>query len=328
MFLQLASRDGRVVLEINEGLAFLRIEEEQILRLPVTEEQTLAPQRAAELAEQGDAPGLVLFERSSPAARELLRQAGIPFASTSGEVFLHAPPVHIEWPAMRKAGWPVGPATPSPFAIRASRIPRWLLLHVEEELSFGELGSETELSESMVSRSVRALADDGLVDVSFDPADARRRLVRLRRPGPLLDAFERAEMSRRYRQRTWEVGARDVAGALNRLARVGERQQLPYAVSGLAGASLVLRAVEPATVDAWIDRKESDRWIDALGAVPARPGPGRVNLRLAPDRFVLGLGSTVGRARVADRVQIYLDCRRAGERAIDAAEAIRTEMGW
>jgi DNA-binding transcriptional ArsR family regulator len=328
VFLQLESRDGRVALKIDGGFASLQIEGAQILQLPVTEERTLTRQRAAELAALGEEHGLVLFERSSPAARELLREAGVPFASTGGEVFLHAPPVHIEWPGRLKTKWPAGPAIPSPFAIRASRVPRWLLLNVGEELSFRELSAQIKLSESMVSRTVRTLADDGLVEVSFDPADARRRLVRLRKPGPLLDAFERADATRRYRQRTWEVGARDVEGALDRLERTAKRQRLSYALGGLAGASLILRAVEPATVDAWIDREDSELWIDALGATPARPGPGRVNLRLMPDPFVLDLAARIGRARVADRVQLYLDCRRAGERAIDAAEAIRSEMRW
>lgn len=320
-----------MVLEIDAGIAALLIEGKPVLRMPVTEEPTLTAQRAGELAELtklGREPSLVLFERSSPAARELLRDAGIPFASAGGEVFVHAPPVHVEWPGRLKTKWPAGPATPSPFAIRASRVPRWLLLHVGEELSFGELGNRIQLSESMVSRTVRTLADDGLAEVNFDPDDARRRIVRLRRPRPLLDAFERADVTRRYRQRTWDVGARDVEGAIDRLRRVSERRHLPYAIGGLAGAALVRRAVEPATVDAWIDRDDADRWVEALAATPARPGPGRVNIRLTPDPFVLELAEPIGKARVADRVQLYLDCRRAGERALDAAEAIRTEMGW
>jgi hypothetical protein len=31
---------------------------------------------------------------------------------------------------------------------------------------------------------------------------------------------------------------------------------------------------------------------------------------------------------VADPVQLYLDCRISGERALEAAAAIRMEMGW
>jgi hypothetical protein len=30
----------------------------------------------------------------------------------------------------------------------------------------------------------------------------------------------------------------------------------------------------------------------------------------------------------SDPVQLYLDCRSAGERALEAADAIRAGMGW
>jgi hypothetical protein len=180
----------------------------------------------------------------------------------------------------------------------------------------------------MVSRTVRALADDGLVAIESDPADARRRRVRLRDAQALLDAFERAIVARRPRRLTWDVGARDAPEAIKRLQAAADRLELPYAVSGLAGAAFVRRVVEPAEVSVWIPRDDPERWADELMAVPARPGPGRITAYLAPDPFVLSLATSRDRVQVADPVQLYLDCRRAGERALEAADAIRAEMNW
>jgi hypothetical protein len=100
-------------------------------------------------------------------------------------VFLFDPPLYVERPPRRKVV-PVGPPPAAPFANRASRVPRWLLLHATEQPSFRELATRLELSEAIVARTMRALAADGLVSLGSDPADARRRLAGLPEPGLLL----------------------------------------------------------------------------------------------------------------------------------------------
>jgi hypothetical protein len=180
----------------------------------------------------------------------------------------------------------------------------------------------------MVSRTMRALADDGLVAIDSDPADARRRLARLQEPARLLDAFERAVVPRRPRRATWDIGAHDVPEAVTALQTVARELRVPYAVGGVAGASFVRRAVEPSDVVVWIRRDDADLWAKRLAATPSRPAPGRVTMQLTRDPFVLSLASDRNGVQVADPVQLYLDCRAAGERALEAADAIRAEMGW
>ena len=63
-------------------------------------------------------------------------------------------------------------------------------------------------------------------------------------------------------------------------------------------------------------------------ATASRPAAGRITAQLAPDPFVLSLATNCEGIQVADPVQLYLDCRAAGERALEAADAIRTEMHW
>ncbi len=299
----------------------------RVVTFDVERVEALTAARAGQLASETGARRLVVFERSSPQARALLRDRGCSYAAADGELFVHEPPVHVERPPRRPTVAPA-PAPAAPFAIRASRLPRWLLLHPDERLSIRELASTIELSEAMVSRTVRALADDGLVVVESDPGDARRRLVRLRDPGALLDAFERATIARRPRRQIWDVGARDVPEAIERLRTAAQRLKLPYAISGLAGAAFVRRVVEPAELSVWISRESSERWANELMAVSARSGPGRITAYLAPDPYVLSLATNYDRVKVADPVQLYLDCRRSGERALEAAEAIRSEMDW
>ena len=324
---QVTREDERLALEFDKRRAVLLMDGKRVVTFDVERVEALTAARAGQWASETGARRLVVFERSSPQARALLRDRGCSYAAADGELFVHEPPVHVERPP-RRPTVAAAPAPAAPFAIRASRLPRWLLLHPDERLSIRELASAIELSEAMVSRTVRALADDGLVVVESDPGDARRRLVRLRDSGALLDAFERATIARRPRRQTWDVGARDVPEAIERLRTAAHHLKLPYAISGLAGAAFVRRVVEPAELSVWISRESSERWASELMAVSARPGPGRITAYLAPDPYVLSLVTNYDRVQVADPVQLYLDCRRSGERALEAAEAIRSEMDW
>jgi DNA-binding MarR family transcriptional regulator len=320
-------KTGHVEIDLGKRKAALLMDGKRVATFDVERTDVLTAGGAEELVSEDAERRLVVFDRSSPQARELLRRRGISYRAADGELFVHAPPIHIERPPLhRSIALPSAPA--SPFAIRSSRVPRWLLLHVDEHPSFRELAEAVELSEAMVSRTMHALSDDGLVAIEPDPADARRRRAQLRDARGLLDAFERAIVTRRPRRITWDVGAHDVAEAIKRLQAAADRLELPYAVSGLAGAAFVRRVVEPAEVGVWIHRDDPGLWAAELMAVPARPGPGRITAYLAPDPFVLSLAAPRERVQVADPVQLYLDCRQAGERALEAAEAIRAEMSW
>jgi DNA-binding MarR family transcriptional regulator len=270
---------------------------------------------------------MIAFERSSPEARAYLRERRASYAAADGELFLYEPPLYVERPPRRKVV-PVGAAPAAPFANRASRVPRWLLLHANDQPSFRELAARLELSEAVVSRTMRALSDDGLVAIGSDPRDARLRLARLPEPARLLNAFERAVALRRPQRVTWEIGARDAPEAMEVLQAAAHKLKVPYAVGGVAGVSVVRRVVEPSDVVVWIQRNDVALWAEGLAATPSRPGPGRVSMQLTRDPFVLSLASDRNGIQVADPVQLYLDCRSAGERALEAADAIRVEMRW
>lgn len=309
----------------------LRLDRHVLARFEVRHVDVLTRGRAeellAELAPGRESEVLVVFERSSPDARGLLRARPVSYTSADGELFVCAPPVYVERPA-RKAAAPIEGVRSAPFAIRASRVPRRLLLHPEEKPALRWLAQKLDLSESAVSRTVAALAADGLVEVERDPRDARVRHVALRDAPGKLEAFERATSARRVRRMTWDVGARDADGALDVLREAAPQVGRPYAVGGLAGAALHNRVVEPAELTLWIEPDQTARWEQALLATPARPAPGRITAQLVPDPFTLKFARERHGVMVADPVQLYLDCRMRGERALEAAEAIRQAQGW
>jgi DNA-binding MarR family transcriptional regulator len=317
-------------ISVGKARASLSIDGRRVRSFAVRRVDVLTRVGAEDLAKEARLsrrPIMIAFERSSPEARAYLRERRASYAAADGELFLYEPPLYVERPGRRKVV-PVGAALTAPFANRASRVPRWLLLHATDQPSFRELATRLELSEAMVSRTMRALADDGLVVIGSDPRDARLRLALLPEPGRLLDAFERAVALRRPRRVTWEIGARDASDAMTALQATAHKLKVPYAVGGVAGASFVRRVVEPIDVVVWIRRDDAGLWAKELAATPSRPAPGRVTMQLTRDPFVLSLASDRNGIRVADPVQLYLDCREAGERALEAADAIRVDIRW
>ncbi|HEX8052941.1 MAG TPA: helix-turn-helix domain-containing protein [Thermoleophilaceae bacterium] len=297
------------------------------LRLTPVRVDTLTLDRAAEIsAERGL---IVRFRRASTDAKAALRARRIHYASDDGEIFVLDPPVAIQQSAPRRARAPADRAASGydPFAMKASRVSRWLLIHHEDVFTGRELARHTGLSEGAVSNIVRELHARVLVEVRPSPADARVRYVSLPEPGRLLAAWERVWELRRVRLTDWDVGTTSTEDTLG-VVRQASSPGLSWAVGGVAGAGLVSRAVEAADVLVWIDPDQLSTWEDLLVPAPGRGSRGTLRLASAPDPFLFELAQDRDDLRVADPAQLYLDCSREGERALEAADAVRRHMGW
>src|ERR1700729_1126557 len=93
-------------LDIDMRLAVLRLDGHDPLRFDVRRVDVLTHNEAQVLASEIDADersSLVVFERSSPEARALLRERRVSYAAANGELFVFAPPVYVERPATRRA---------------------------------------------------------------------------------------------------------------------------------------------------------------------------------------------------------------------------------
>jgi DNA-binding MarR family transcriptional regulator len=301
---------------------------------------TLTTGLAEELAQRPAAnrPLVVSYVRSTAEARRHLREAHVSFIGDDGRVFLVAPGLYVDRDDrdeyLRSSAWSVAEigdtSTRNPFATKASRVPRWLLLHHHETHTVGELAEAVNLSHTVVSRVLGALDQAALI--SSSPADdARRREVILARPRELLEAWLPLWQRRRLWRRSWDIGAAGADDALRQLAKVGDR--LPprsWAIGGIAGASYLRKAVEPAEVVMWVDPDDTHEIVEVLNAEPLRDDrlvPGSLRTIQAPDPWILRLADHDD-LPVADAVQLWLDCASGGERGIEAAEAIAETMRW
>jgi DNA-binding transcriptional ArsR family regulator len=314
----LAIRNRRATLETADGV---------LVTFRVVRVEALDGAHAERLLPEDGRPTLVSFRTASPAARVLLRDRGISYAADDGEWFLFAPPVYVERPSAR-AALPPSTQARSAFATRASRVARWLLLHPDARPSLGELAHAVALSEPTVSRTTKALGEAGLIELLEDESDSRIRRVRTKDTGAMLESLERSRWLARARRQTWDIGASDVSAALRHWRDSADKLALPYAIGGPTGASIRDRVIEPADVLVWIRAEDLSLWREDLLAETVRPSRGTVTVQIAADPFIFELANDSDGLVIADPVQLYLDCRRAGERALEAAAAIREAMGW
>jgi DNA-binding transcriptional ArsR family regulator len=273
-------------------------------------------------------PPMLAFRTASPEARALLREHGISYAGEDGEWFLLAPPVYVERPPVRRAPR-LPPQARSPFAIKASRIARWMLLNLDAHPTLTELADAVSLSEPTVSRITAALANAGMIELKRDTQDDRVRRVGMRNTSDMLSGLERSSWIARVRGQTWDIGAANATVAITRWQQAAhDLTVLPYAIGGPAGASLLDRTLEPADVIVWIRDEDLSHWSEQLLAEPARPSRGTITVQRIPDPFWFTLAQDFDGLQIADPVQLYLDCRTAGERALELANSLREAMCW
>ena len=274
---------------------------------------------------------LVTYHESSSAAREILRSADVSYTGDDGHVFVRAPGILIERHGRRRSApdvrAPEDEAIRNPFAKRSSRVPRWLLMNQDAELSVSELARAVALNSATVSRVLRALEADALLSDAETAATSRRRRVRLARPRALLDLWLPLWQRRRVRRLRWDIGAQNVDEALS-LLRTASDQTSEWAIGGLAGAATIRRAVEPAEVLVWASAGAVTSLERVLRPLPIHHGRGVVRIAVTPDPWTLGLAGEAEGLPIADPVQLWLDCASEGERALEAADAIAKARGW
>jgi DNA-binding MarR family transcriptional regulator len=319
-----ATDDTEVVVRVgDQQAAHFHVLELRALTRDVADRDVLPIARAADL------PIVVAYDRSSPDARALLREAGISYAGRDGRMLLQAPPLLVDRDRPQTPPIARRDTDRNPFAIRSSRVARWLLLHPNESFTTSELATLVGLSVPAVSRIMSALDDLALITRRRPASDARSRVVSLRRPRDLLDAWLPTWRQRRLRRLTWDVGANDADEAADALRSTSrETGDLHFAIGGLAGAATVRRTVHPTSVTVWTDPTTIAELERRLLPQPSSHDRGSLRITWAPDPWTLTLAATRDGLPIADPVQLWLDCSSEGERALEAAEAIAQAMNW
>lgn len=265
---------------------------------------------------------LVAVPYMGETGQRLCDAAGIGWMDLSGNAHFAAPRlrIHVEGKPnlFKRPGRPK-----NPFAPKSARVTRHLLNHPEQAWLQQELAKATGLTPTYVSRTVRRLEENRLLE-----RDTETNRVRPQDPNLLLDAW-----AERYRFDAHDIlkghvsqpSTDEVLGSLVDACEASGRE---YAATALAAAWLRDEFASYRITTVYLRRKPSPSFLEDLGF---REGSRGSNLWLVHpnDEGVFQDSEKIQGVSCVSAVQTYLDLLHHAERAKEAAEQLRARhLTW
>lgn len=243
--------------------------------------------------------------------------AGVAWLDLSGNARLVTPGLYVRSVgnrnSFRRPGRPE-----SAFSPKGSRVARWLLINPRQIVRQRVLASTVGLDEGHVSRVVGKLREMGLVERCEGG-------IRVADPDRLLDAWHEEY---RFDRHTLIRG--HIAVAANEMVSEKIAHSLPgeaYAVTGLAAAWYWTQFAGYRLSTVYLSEPPSEELLERLGF---RNDPRGANtwIVVPQDQGVFDGASSLKGVRCVHPIQVYLDLKAHPERATEAAQEIRNELGW
>lgn len=280
---------------------------------------TVHLKRLAEtLAGEERAIPLVVVPFMGDAGKRICDEAGVAWLDLAGNARISAPGLRIRVEGMPRRGFKrPGHA----FGPRSSRVARQLLLDPAARWSIGDLARTTDLSEKFASRALEKLAADGLVSVT-------KGIAAVLRPALLLDAWHEVYDFSKHRLLRGHIASRSGEALLAHMTSTLRAGAIEHAATGLAAAWKLAPFAGFRTVTFYVLAEPSSALLEAAGFREMDQGA-NVWLVLPNDKGVLQGKSERDGVACVSPVQAYLDLKGHGERAKEAAEALRAKcLPW
>ena len=268
-----------------------------------------------------DAPGasvdIVAARRLSPAARELLDDAGIGWADQSGAADIAVGGILISREGRPPDRTQLKNWTPAVMAVAEA-----LLCGTDATVAATE--EATGLSTGSCTNVLRFLTDQGLLT-----ADAKRGRGSARRvedPDQLLDAYAAAvEATKPTSALKVVLQGRDLLETLGEVGHIWDSSGVEWAATGIAAAAVIAPLLTSvASIEVYVDA-DTPASLNARAAdAQLRPiAGGRLTIRPFPTTSVARLAKRHDDLRIAPWPRVYADLRRSGVRGEEAAEHLR-----
>ena len=263
-------------------------------------------------------------------------QSDISWLDLAGNAQFTAPGLRVWIEGRRNTSERRTPAA-NPFAPRAARITRHLLLAPKRVWTQTTLAQETGLEKGFVSKVVRALIRQELLTDARDqrssasPNEPGSRSLRLVDPNALLDAWREAYDFEKHDVHRGVIAARSGPELLNRLAihfkaQKGSRGR--YAATGLAAAARLAPYADFRTVSIYCEELPEPEVLADLGFQPAEQG-GNVWFVIPNDSDIFAGTQEIDDIPCVSAAQAYVDLFAHPERARDAASELRARcLSW
>jgi len=255
------------------------------------------------------------------AGRQLCQERGVSFVDLSGNAHIEAPGllIHVEGRPNKyvEKGRPA-----SPFAPKSSRLARVLLRDPGHWWSQQGLANETQLGPGFISRLVKRLQEDGLVERD------KRNQVRPSDPNLLLDAWRNDYRFERHDSLVGHVSSRTGDELSSKVAHALGQSRISYALTGLSGAALLAPFAAHRRVTVFVGEQLKAGVLERLKFHAEEKGA-NLWLVVPRDSSVFWDAKEIDGIRCASAIQVYLDLKSMPERAEEAAEQLRSKyLSW
>lgn len=270
-------------------------------------------------SETGKVP-LLVVPFMGEVGKQLCERAGVAWLDLAGNARITTPGLRIVIEG-RPNRHPRRGRPSDPFAPRASRISRTLLLDPEAEWAQSALVRQTGVDKGFVSRILKRLETSGFVE-------RESGAVRVARPVELLEAWRGAYDFSRHEIVPAVVAARSGPELLRRVSDELGALGVRHAATGLAAAWAHAPFAAYGSTAVYVERRPDAA---ALTRLRARETPTGANLRLVVpnDEDVFSGATLVDGVPCVSPLQAYLDLKGAPERAEEAAEQLRrVHLPW
>jgi len=247
--------------------------------------------------------------------RERCRQEGISWLDLSGNADITGPRIRISISGRPNIYRQPGRSS-GVFARKSSRVSRVLLYHADSAFTQRELSKLTDLDEGYISKIVRSLESDELIDRLEDGS------VKARDKSLLLDAWREAYDFHKQPLVRGHVPARSGLDLLSALSQKLSSDGIEYAASGLAGAWLYTQFADFRIATIYLQRPIPAAKLSNLGFREGEAGE-NIWIVIPKDEWVFYESREVDGIRSVHPVQVFLDLKGHPERAEEAAGELR-----
>lgn len=249
---------------------------------------------------------------------EKCAEKGISWLDLSGNVDVTAPGLRL-YVRGEKNKFITPGRKENPFAPKSSRIARHLLFQPGRRWSQRELAEETQLGEGFVSRIVKSLEAEKLID-----RDNSGRLFALK-PSVMLEAWQQGYDFGKHEIIRGHVAGRSGEDIQVKLSKTLKGLSVEHAATGLGAAWLYSRFAAFRTVSFYLKDMPDEDLLRQIGFREDSAGA-NVWLIIPKDPDVFFGEKTLADIPCVHPIQVWLDLKSHPERAEEAAAELRKDM--
>jgi len=277
------------------------------------------------LAEAVDLPLVLVADRSTEAARSVLREHGIGYLDATGNANVALPGIYVQTDPSRKA--PIARITPTTrLRGKAGLVVQALLIEPDLDWGVSFLAESSGVSVGLAHNVLARLEREG---IAVSEGRGPQRVRRVVAPGALLDLWAE-ENDDRSNRTTVFVLARSSEQLAKRTAELLGRAGIEYSLTGPAAAALVAPLVTSVpTVRFWVSRADpTERVLNEIGAERVDSGF-NLTLDTSKDDVALRFPTTHAGMNIVNPFRLYVELLTDPQRGLEQANHLREEViGW